>query len=140
MAVMGMYNTTQALGLFSGGSLGAGKRRRLGGPGLLGAGAGVAYNRRKHGSATLQSTKGLSRKMDFERCYRSKRDGASDRAVSNREGTSPRYLARTRRAPSNHVPLREKYMSTANQCYLLLAAHYFSIAAVYVFAAFAVHT
>ncbi|CAE6697914.1 hypothetical protein R75465_00334 [Paraburkholderia aspalathi] len=31
-------------------------------------------------------------------------------------------------------------MSTTNLCYLLLAAHYFSIAAVYVFAALTSHT
>jgi hypothetical protein len=78
--------------------------------------------------------------MDFEQSYRSKRDGASDRAVSNREGTSPRYLGRVGAGPFDHVPLQEKHMTTANLCYLLLAAHYFSIAAVYVFAALTGHT
>jgi hypothetical protein len=78
--------------------------------------------------------------MDFEQCYRSKGNDASDRAVSNGEGASPTSVGRFGRAPSNHVPLQEKYMSTANLCYLLLAAHYFSIAAVYVFAAFTGHT
>ena len=91
-------------------------------------------------TAAALVTKDLAVRLEFEQRYRSKRDGANHRAVSNREGASPRYLGRVGRAPSIHVPQQEKYMSTTNLCYLLLAAHYFSIAAVYVFAALSGHT
>jgi hypothetical protein len=56
---------------------------------LLGARVLLAYNRREYEYAAAQVIKGLSPKMDFEQSYRSKRNGASDRAVSNREGTLP---------------------------------------------------
>ena len=90
----GAYNPTQSIGLAMAGVIGGWLLKADGQSTVFFASSGLfnlrLYNRSMSEAINVQSINGLSRKMDFEQSYRSKRNGASDRAVSNGEEASPK--------------------------------------------------